>query len=47
MKMKINLLVVTNLPSFYKLNLYNLIAEKKKIYVVFSGTGADGRNDDF
>lgn len=42
-----NILFVTNIPSFYKLNLYNSIAKKKKVMVIFTGTGADGRNDDF
>ena len=38
---------VTNLPSFYKLNLYNAIAERKKIFVVFTGDTAGDRNKDF
>lgn len=38
---------ITNLPSFYKLNLYNAIAEREKIYVVFTGDTAGDRNKDF
>ena len=45
--MKYNKLFITNLPSFYKLNLYNAIAERKKIYVVFTGDTAGDRNKDF
>ena len=40
-------LFITNLPSFYKLNLYNAIAEREKIYVVFTGDTAGDRNKDF
>ena len=29
-------LFITNLPSFYKLNLYNAIAENERIFVVFT-----------
>lgn len=38
---------VTNLPSFYKLSLYNRIAEKKKIMVIFTGDTALLRDKDF
>lgn len=38
---------ITNLPSFYKLNLYNAIAEREKIFVVFTGDTAGDRNKDF
>lgn len=31
---------ITNLPSFYKLNLYNAIAENERIFVVFTGDTA-------
>ena len=47
MKQKYSMLIITNLPAFYKLNLYNLIAKKRKMFVVFTGTGAEGRNKDF
>lgn len=37
MKQKIDLLIVNNVPSFYKINLYNELAKKCKIHVVFLG----------
>ena len=40
-------LFITNLPSFYKINLYNKINETKAIYVVFTGEDSEGRNADF
>lgn len=40
-------LFITNLPSFYKLNLYNAIAERERIFVVFTGDTAGDRNRDF
>lgn len=47
MKMQIDRLIITNLPSFYKVNLYNRIAEHKKIFVVFTGDSASIRSGDF
>ncbi len=38
---------LTNLPSFYKINLYNKIAEYINILVVFTGRDSDIRNSDF
>jgi len=38
---------VTHLPSFYKVNLYNEIAKKKKIYVLYIGTSSAIRTKDF
>lgn len=38
---------LTNLPSFYKINLYNEIAKYLKILVVYTGHGSQGRNADF
>ena len=35
---------IINLPSFYKLNLYNAIAENERIFVVFTGDTAGERN---
>lgn len=43
----VDTIVVTNLPSFYKINLYNRIAEYRRLLVVFTGDGAEGRNRDF
>ena len=40
-------IVITNLPSFYKVNLYNLINDKKRIFVIFTGDTASIRNKDF
>lgn len=38
---------ITNLPSFYKINLYNGIAEREQIFVLYTGTKGDDRNPDF
>lgn len=38
---------ITNLPSFYKVNLLNKINEKEKIFVIFTGNTASIRNSDF
>ncbi len=38
---------ITNLPSFYKINLYNRINEQKKILVLFTGDTASVRASDF
>lgn len=40
-------LILTNLPNYYKINLYNRLAEYKKILVVFIDSKHDQRNDDF
>lgn len=37
----------TNIPAFYKINLYNKIAEKTNILVVFHREGNVDRNNDF
>lgn len=39
--------IITNLPSFYKINLYNAINKHCKVLVIYTGDGADGRNNDF
>ena len=44
---KSNLLIVTHLPSFYKINLYNAIAKHLDIFVVFVSNGSSIRNSDF
>ncbi|MBN2661207.1 MAG: glycosyltransferase family 4 protein [Tannerellaceae bacterium] len=46
-KKETEILFVTNLPSFYKINLYNEINKKRRIFVVFTGDTAGNRNDDF
>lgn len=38
---------ITNLPSFYKINLYNCINEKCKLLVIYTGLDGDDRNADF
>lgn len=38
---------VTNVPSFYKLNLYNKLANKTKIFVIFCSKLDSTRNADF
>lgn len=38
---------ITNIPSFYKLNLYNRLAVHKKIFVVFLDDAHSNRNQDF
>lgn len=47
MKESVDILVITNLPSFYKINLYNGIAKCRSIIVVYTGDGAQDRNKDF
>lgn len=42
-----DILFITNLPSFYKINLYNEIARRKKIFVIYTGDTAECRNNDF
>lgn len=38
---------ITNIPSFYKINLFNEIAKKKKILVIFTDENHNNRNEDF
>lgn len=45
--MEYNKIIITNLPSFYKINLYNRINQKAKILVIFTGDTASMRNSDF
>ncbi|MCU7618703.1 glycosyltransferase [Chryseobacterium sp. PBS4-4] len=45
--MEINKIIITNLPAFYKINLFNKISECEKIFVVFTGKTAEVRNEDF
>ena len=47
MKKKYDIVFFTNQPAFYKVKLYNKIAEKKKILVIFLGTIAEDRKRDF
>lgn len=45
--MEIDKIIITNLPSFYKVNLFNRISEKEKLFVVFTGNTQEMRNLDF
>jgi len=47
MNSQVDIIFITNLPSFYKINLYNRIAKHKKIFVVFTHNKSVDRNDDF
>ena len=47
MKESVDILVITNLPSFYKINLYNGIAKYRSMRVVYTGDGVADRNPDF
>lgn len=40
-------LILTNQPAFYKINLYNELNKKIKIFVIFIGEGSTIRNSDF
>lgn len=42
-----DLVFLTNLSSFYKINLYNEIAKKQKIFVIFMSRYSKDRNEDF
>lgn len=46
-KIKYDFVFITNIPSFYKKNLYNEIAKHKKILVLFFSPKSNIRNDDF
>lgn len=47
MQKKYDLVFLTNLPAFYKVNLYNEIAKKQKIFVIFMSRYSKDRNEDF
>lgn len=47
MKKNIDKIFITNLPAFYKINLFNKIAENVKILVIFTGNTEELRNSDF
>lgn len=42
-----DMVFVTHLPAFYKINLYNRISEKKRILVIFVSDSSSIRNTDF
>ncbi|MCQ8213241.1 glycosyltransferase [Cetobacterium somerae] len=47
MQKKYDLVILTNLSSFYKINLYNEIIKKQKIFVIFISKYSKDRNEDF
>lgn len=47
MKSKHVKIIITNLPAFYKIRLFNEVNKKIPILVLFTGHAADGRNADF
>ena len=40
-------ILLTNIPAFYKIRLYNELAKRMKILVIFNGIGGGNRNADF
>lgn len=40
-------IIITNLPAFYKVNLFNRINERLEILVIFTGQNGDIRNESF
>jgi glycosyltransferase involved in cell wall biosynthesis len=42
-----DLVIITNIPNYYKINLYNEISKSRKIYVVFMASSSIDRNPDF
>lgn len=42
-----DLLIITHLPAFYKVNLYNKISENNRIFVIFVSDGSLQRTKDF
>ncbi len=47
MKNKFDYVIVTHLPAFYKTNLYNELAKKLSIFVVFIASKSSQRTNDF
>jgi len=45
--METDKIIITNLPAFYKINLFNRISNHEKIFVIFTGNTAEIRNNDF
>lgn len=46
-KEKVDILFITNVPAFYKINLYNELAKKIKIKVIFISSTSEIREPDF
>ena len=47
MRKSVDKIIITNLPSFYKINLYNEINKHCKLYVIYTWDHLHGRNPDF
>ena len=47
MKKKYEILFITPIPSFYKVNLFNEIAKEKRILVLYTGANEEKRSNDF
>lgn len=47
MEIKYDFVFITNVPAFYKINLFNKIAERLSIKVIFLSRSSDIRNSDF
>lgn len=47
MKSKYDILFITPIPSFYKVNLFNEIAKEKRILVLYTGANEEKRSNDF
>lgn len=47
MKKEYDFVFLTNLPAFYKINLWNKMSITKKILVIYTGQTAEERNADF
>ena len=45
--MEFDKIIITNLPAFYKVNLFNEIAKSQNIFVLFTGNTSELRNEDF
>ena len=40
-------LIITNVPNYYKLNLFNAISANCRLYIIFIAAGQNLRNKDF
>lgn len=47
MKKQYDIVIYTNIPSFYKIKLYNKLHERKKILVIYLSNKSKDRNNDF
>lgn len=47
MRKSVDKIIITNLPSFYKINLYNEINKSCRLLVIYTWDHSNGRNQDF